>query len=184
MRHLPKEQVTFIHNPKTAGTSISNWLDSNFVTIQGRKHGHIVEVNEYFPRTQKTFGVVRNPWARMASWYMFSDGGRTNFKQWLLSRVSNFETNLSYQPFLLWARNWYRLHTPQHSWFGTHTIILKYETLEDDFVQIQELLGCNKPLPMLNSSVDYEYKDLYTPELRDFVWDIFLKDTIEYGYAY
>ena len=98
MRHLPKEQVTFIHNPKTAGTSISNWLDSNFVTIEGRKHGHIVEVNEYFPRTQKTFGVVRNPWARMASWYMFSDGGRTNFKQWLLSRVSNFETNLSYQP--------------------------------------------------------------------------------------
>lgn len=184
MRHLPEQKVTFIHNPKTAGTSISSWLDDNFTTIQGRKHGHIVEVNEFFPRTEKTFGVVRNPWERMASWYMFSNGGTVNFKHWLLTRFGNFQNNLSYQPFLLWARNWYRLDTPQHDWFGTHTIILKYENLEEDFQQIQTLLGCNNPLPMLNLSREYYYKDLYTPELRDLIWDVFLKDIIEYGYVY
>ena len=184
MRHLPEHKVTFIHNPKTAGTSISNWLDENFATIPGRKHGHIVEVNEFFPRTEITFGVVRNPWERLASWYMFSNGGTISFKEWMLTRFVNYQNSLSYQPFLLWARNWYKLDTPQYNWFGTHTIILKYENLEEEFTQIQELLGCDKPLPKLNTSRDYDYKDLYTPELKDLVWDVYMKDIIEYGYTY
>ena len=184
MRHLPEQKVTFIHNPKTAGTSISTWLDENFNTIQGRKHGHIVEVNEFFPRTEITFGVVRNPWERLASWYMFSNFTNTPFKDWLLQRFSQFERNLSYQPFLLWARNWYRLDTPQHQWFGTNTIILRYENLNKDFEQIQKLLDCDKPLPYVNKSVDYDYKELYNSETRDLVWDVYLKDIVEYGYAY
>ena len=100
MRYLPDYYITFIHNPKTAGTSISQWLDENFKTVEGKKHGHIVEVNTYFPNTTYTFGVVRNPWERLASWYLFANHGNQNFKDWLLKRVSKQASNLSFQPLL------------------------------------------------------------------------------------
>ena len=125
--------LAFIHNPKAAGTSISTWLDDHFKTIAGRKHGHMTEVKEFFPKTNYTFGVIRNPWERLASWYLYSNNQHINFKTWVLERTSKYTSNLSFQPHLLWSRPWYSLDTAQHSWFGTHTHILRYETLEDDF---------------------------------------------------
>lgn len=184
MRYLPEHYTTFIHNPKTAGTSISQWLDANFKTVEGKKHGHIVEVNTYFPNTTYTFGVVRNPWERLASWYLFANHGNQNFKDWLLKRVTKNASNLSFQPFLLWARAWYSLDTPQHDWFGTYTKILRFENLQEDFTQIQDKLDCHIPLPTTNKNVEYNYKDLYTQELIDFVRDIYFRDILEYGYKY
>lgn len=184
MRYLPEHRATFIHNPKTAGTSISTWLDENFVTKRGRKHGHIDEVNEYFPQTTFAFGVVRNPWQRLASWYVYSNHNGQNFKDWLLQRVQTNKNVLSFHSNIMWSRNWYSLDTPQHRWFGPHTKILKFETLEDDFVEIQQKLNCYKSLTVENKNYDYSYKDLYTNELVEYVRDIFIKDVIEYGYEY
>jgi|TARA_R110001592_G_scaffold276028_2_gene543134 hypothetical protein len=184
MRYLPEHTLAFIHNPKAAGTSISTWLDDHFKTIAGRKHGHMTEVKEFFPKTNYTFGVIRNPWERLASWYLYSNNQHINFKTWVLERTSKYTSNLSFQPHLLWSRPWYSLDTAQHSWFGTHTHILRYETLEDDFYHIQDKLDCYKPLPKLNSNRVYNYKDLYTTELVDYVRDIYMKDLIEYQYVY
>ena len=185
MRYLPEHNITFIHNPKTAGTSISQWLDHNFTTISGRKHGHWQEVSEFFPRSEFSFGVVRNPWARMVSWYKFANHGNETFQQWMLSRFQNNNTGLTFNPQVSWALQWYKLSTPQADWFGDNTdLILRFENLQEDFEQIKKLLHCNKELSIINSNEPYDYRTFYTDDLVELVRDVFIKDIIRYNYEY
>lgn len=185
MRYLLDHSVAFIHNPKTAGTSITEWLDFNFKTVKGRKHGNYKDVEEFFPKTVFTFGVVRNPWERLASWYAFSNRNE-NFQDWLQTRLSMRNSmGMSFRPNINWSNNWYYIGTPQADWLGDNiNCVLRFENLEDDFYNIQKLLGCNRPLPKLNSSNYDNYKDLYTNDLVEFVRDIFIKDVIRYNYDF
>ena len=185
MRYLPDHHIAFIHNPKTAGTSISKWLDDNFATVAGRKHGNYLEVKEFFPNTIFSFGVVRNPWERIASWYAFSNQNE-NFADWLLTRLSfRNSMGMSFRPNVGWANNWYYIGTPQADWLGDNiNLVLRYETIEDDFQQIQNILGCYKPLEKLNTSNYDNYKELYTNDLVELVRDIFIKDIIRYRYDF
>ena len=188
MRYLPDHKITFIHNPKTAGTSISRWLDDNFNTVEGRKHGSFKEVDEFFPSTVFRFGVVRNPWARMFSWYKFAGNG--DFETWMSDRLFYGHNDIpslgmTFKPQVSWSRQWYNLGTPQADWLGDAiNLTLRFETLEQDFKEIQRILGCDKPLPFLNTTDLTDYRDYYTMELAEEVKNIFIKDVIRYGYKF
>lgn len=185
MRYLPDHKITFIHNPKTAGTSIGQWLDDNFATKRGRKHGHWEEVEEYFPDTVFTFGVVRNPWSRLASWYHFANPANEKFEYWFTRRLQVNDMGLTFNPTMTWAKNWYTIATPQADWFGDRVnLILKYENLAEEFQQIKKLLTCNAELSILNANPTYDYRTLYTDELAELVRDIYIKDVIRYGYEF
>ena len=185
MRYLPEHKITFIHNPKTAGTSISTWLDDNFKTIQGRKHGHWREVEEFFPDTVFTFGVVRNPWTRLASWYHFANHHRQTFEDWLLYRLQPAGMGLTFRPQIPWGFGWYTLGTPQADWFGDNTnLILRYENLAEDFEQVKKILTCEAELPIMNANDEYDYRQLYTDDLVDLVRDVYIKDVIKYNYDF
>lgn len=189
MRYLPEHRITFIHNPKTAGTSISQWLDDNFKTVEGRKHGNWKEVNEFFPNTIFTFGVVRNPWERLASWYMFAGHHSENFADWLTQRLmygtGELSVGMSFKPQFSWARQWYNLGTPQADWLGDNVnLTLRFESLQEDFVEVQHILECDVELPVLNKSNLTDYKDLYTMDLVELVKDVYMKDIIRYGYKF
>ena len=161
MRYLPEHKITFIHNPKTAGTSISRWLDNNFKTVAGRKHGHHKEVAEFFPDTVFTFGVVRNPWERLASWYQYANHSNETFQDWFLYRL---------QP---------------ADWFGDNVnMVLKFENLEQDFLQIKTLLTNYDKLPIINNNIIYDYRTLYNNDLIDLVRDVYMKDVIRYNYDF
>lgn len=185
MRYLPDHRITFIHNPKTAGTSISTWLDDNFVTQRGRKHGHWQEVEEYFPDTVFTFGVVRNPWSRLASWYYFANPAKQTFTDWLFTRLQQQESGLSFNPTLTWAKNWYTLSTPQADWFGDNiNLVLRYENLTEEFEQVKNLLQCKQDLCTMNANMEYDYRQLYTDDLAELVRDVYIKDVIRYNYEF
>lgn len=183
MRYLPDHKITFIHNPKTAGTSISQWLDENFITLQGRKHGHIKEVEEYFPDTEFTFGVVRNPWSRLVSWYKFAGHGSGSFESWFLNRLDTHQT-LGFSNDIMWARQWYKLTTLQSDWFGNDTYVIRFEQINDDFKKIQIMLDCDRPLTVTNATNKDDYVDYYNQDLVDLVRDIYLKDIIKFGYEF
>ena len=184
MRYLPEHQITFIHNPKTAGTSISTWLDENFATKRGRKHGHHLEVKEYFPDTVFTFGVVRNPWSRLASWYNYINHTNESFEQWFVSRLHRHQT-LGFATEVMWARNWYSIDTPQADWFGNDiNLVLRFENLEEDFQNIKKLLHCNQDLCILNANPLYDYRQMYTDDLAELVRDVYIKDVIRYNYEF
>lgn len=188
MRYLPQHKITFIHNPKTAGTSISQWLDDNFETVEGRKHGSWKEAQEFFPDTVFTFGVVRNPWERLASWYKFAGDG--DFENWLTNRLMYGHNDIpsmgmTFKPQVSWSRQWYNLGTPQADWLGDSVnLTLRYESLAEDFTEIQRILECDKPLPVLNKSNLTNYKDLYTIDTVRLVKEKYAKDVIRYGYKF
>ena len=184
MIYLPKHKIVFIHNPKTGGTSIANWLTNNFETVRGRLHGNHLEAQHFFPDATIHFGVVRDPWSRLVSWYKHANDTRTiSFKDWLLRNAFAHQPALSFQSNLMWARNWYTLTTTQTEWFNNNTKILRFETLDKDFEYIQDLLGCNIPLPVLNSTTKTDL-NYYDAELAELVRDIYLEDVIKYNYEY
>ncbi len=185
MRYLPEQRITFIHNPKTAGTSVSTWTVKNFKTIQRSNHVNHSEVYDFFPNTGFTFGVVRNPWERMASWFHMLQESCT-FDDFLYSRINNqISVGLTFQPKVLWARNWYNLGTCQYEWFGESTdYILRFESLENDFKIIQEKLNCYQPLPVENKGIDFDYRTMYNDSTAEYIHDVFLKDIIEYDYKF
>lgn len=185
MRYLTEHRIAFIHNPKTAGTSISAWLDSNFATKRGRKHGHHLEVQEYFPDTVFSFGVVRNPWSRLASWYHFANPTKQSFVDWLSDRLQKHDTGPSFNPRLTWAKNWYTLDTPQADWFGDHiNLVLRFENLAEEFEQVKNILHCKQDLCILNANAPYDYRSLYNDDLAELVRDIYIKDVIKYNYEF
>jgi len=184
MIYLPEHKIVFIHNPKTGGTSIANWLTKNFKTVRGRLHGNHLEAQHFFPNAELYFGVVRDPWSRLVSWYKHANDIRTiSFKDWLLKNAFSYQPTLSFQNNLMWARNWYTLITPQSNWFNNNTKILRFESLNNDFEYIQDLLGCNKSLPVLNSTQQSNI-NYYDAELIELVRDIYLEDVIKYNYEY
>lgn len=184
MRYLPEHRISFIHNPKTAGTSISTWLDENFATKRGRKHGHHIEIKEYFPDTVFTFGVVRNPWSRLASWYLYANHHNETFEDWFYNRLKS-SSAIGFASNIMWARNWYTIDTPQADWFGDDTnLVLRFENLQDDFEKIKKLLHCSKDLCILNANPTYDYRSIYTDDLAEAVRDIYIKDVIRYNYEF
>lgn len=183
MRYLPEHKITFIHNPKTAGTSISQWLDDNFETVAGRKHGNHAEVSKFFPNSKFSFGVVRNPWSRLVSWYKFAGHGSGSFERWFMDRLNTHQT-LGFSSNLMWARQWYSLTTPQTEWFNNDTHIIKLEQLATEFEYIQQMLDCDRQLPVSNVTIVSDYTKYYNEDLIELVRDIYLEDIIRFGYEF
>lgn len=95
-------RCTFLHAPKTGGTSVNNWLNKNF-EVQDRsllypeRHTHIRPLkltHATFPLAEYhfkynlgwTFSTVRNPYDWVVSWYTYR-------LKTLKQRVANLETN-------------------------------------------------------------------------------------------
>ena len=64
-------KATFIHIPKTGGTSITKWLEKNFKTDNRRKHGYLSHAEAIWKDLGWTFSIVRNPFDRIASSYFY-----------------------------------------------------------------------------------------------------------------
>jgi hypothetical protein len=81
--------------------------------------------------------------------------------------------------------SWFTFDQPQKAWIPDGvTYLLKFETLEQDFVQIQTLLGCTDPLPRVNTSQHDDYHTYYTDETRDIVARVFKDDIEAFGYVF
>jgi len=63
-------------------------------------------------------------------------------------------------------------------------IILRFETINRDFEQIQEMLECKEPLGLYNSSSRMNYKEYYDDESIDIVKNIYKKDIKMFGYRF
>ncbi len=178
--------VGFIHNPKSAGTSITNWMKDNFDCIDLRKHGNHIEFFELFPTCKFVFGVVRNPWDRLVSWYRFANQGQS-FQEWITNQFQPYQqAGLTFHPDFKSLSTWYRVCTPQYDWFGDNcTTILSYETLEDEFDIIRTYTGCNSDLPFDNKNATIvNYKDYYDDNLKTIIGDVFAKDIVKYNYEF
>lgn len=186
--HIPEYNLTFIHVPKTGGSSIQHWLLNNTKDpIYPKKsvHWSVRDAKENFKTVGKTFCVVRNPYDWMVSWFEYE---RKITPQYLsrLNRITkiniNKETynrellnkkqhilNKGFKPYLL---EYGIKILPQHTWAYNVDIILRFEYLNDDFKKLFK----HANLQTINPTVRQAWPSYYDEESKQYVLDYFSKD--------
>jgi len=198
------ERITFFHNKRAAGTSISIWLTSNCngykVSGKHQSFGTMVKgFNEMsIDRSEIgfSFGVVRNPWDRCVSAFFYekqkienriirAEQGSTKHGsvEGLVGARSHY--NMDFADWILKNQDWGYLVLSQKDFFSNDiNLLLRYENLLDDFHLIQDKTKCNIELPWINSSDRNNYQDYYTPEAKDLVSKMLQEDIVTYNYEF
>jgi len=179
----------FIHIPKTGGTSIEQKLglfDELKRGVQDHRTIHEIKNNlSYFEfKSYFKFTFVRNPWARIFSWYkniMRDPIHRSNLK---------VAEECSFKDFLKRHINQHFLNA-QLFWITDKRgkilvdFIGKFERLEEDFSHVCDILRIkDKMLPKLLISDDEHYTEKYDDEMKKMVAEKFIKEIQLFGYTF
>ena len=138
--------------------------------------------------TPVTCAVVRNPWDRVVSaWAYEKKNPLKMFRRFERTppppSFDEFVRNLS--SYSLVDRVWFTWATPQKEWIPNGvTYLLRFETLEEDFKQIQTAFGCSAPLKRVNTSDHTDYRSYYTPETQAIVAELFKEDIELFAYTF
>jgi Sulfotransferase family len=209
MRVSDARRVLFVHIPKTGGSTI-DWIFDNEVPDSRRVKGskrhatyqRIVnrqpEIADYW-----SAGFVRNPWARMVSWWSMgndvlarADAGKPHALRNVHGHPHVWEPFARYRgdfrAFVLdGTRTVERFGRPQLEWLtlrnGRSTdFIGRVESFIDDVNTVRERLGL-EPMPeqpRRNQSEHAHYSDYYDDETRQRVGEVFARDIEAFGYSF
>jgi len=171
-------KTIFIHIPRTGGTSVETALvGNNWWKIQPetkhidwqQAHQHY---SEYWDQYLK-FTIVRNPWDWLASLYNSHDrGGNKSWEEYVRKpNLYPHEQKSLLQSEIIG-------HQMDH--------ILRYETLNEDFIRLCQALGIKKSLPCVQlGESDYShYSGLYTDEQQQLISDLFKEDIDRFGFKF
>jgi hypothetical protein len=207
----------FIHIPKTGGTSIQESglvsttsytglkpeliklleLDlgpfSNGLIFGSTQQKHLPYNHlslEYLNQFDRKFSVVRNPWARLVSWYNFADNiseiYRKYNKPWVQSKIT-WEEYLNHMETFDMTHNFYWKHpydnwATQSTWVDTNKVdFLRQEHLQED---LSKYLGKEIELPVSNQSKAVDYRTYYTEEQKQKVAEWFKVDIDYWGFDF
>ncbi len=194
LRPFLEKKCIFVHIPKCAGVSVAHAL---FGCLGG---GHL-SLNEYrivfgkkvFSRMFK-FAFVRNPWDRLFSAYRFlRKGGFGSMDAAISRKVRRYAT---FEDFVLAIANTSLMSEVIHLRPQTYFVqvgraipldfIGRFETLEEDFCKLSEILGVQVGLPKSNVSGDgfAGYRQAYTSKSKDVVARIYRSDIRAFGYEF
>jgi hypothetical protein len=197
----------FVHVQKTGGSTIDNRLDEvmpDTRKIKGiDRHATLGQILEAEPALAGywTVGFVRNPWARLLSWFRmverFKERAELHEKGAEAFRGKNYfirsiaETCPDFETFVMkGTAEWPRLRTPQVRYLTSRTrradFVGRQETLEADLRAVLARLDLPwEPLQSVN--VDHrrpDYREVYTEPMRKRVADLFAKDLAAFDYSF
>jgi hypothetical protein len=202
-------RVLFVHVQKTGGSTVQSVLLARLpgaekVTgLPGAKHARLGAALRARPELASywTFGFVRNPWARLWSWWSMIDrrhGQRGEGHAWATKRIANnpfwsgvLEDLPDFEAFVMDGPDRFaRLRTPQLSYLRTadrHAdLIGRTESFGEDLATVCDRLGIEPPpeAPRRNAGPSSSYRDHYTPAMRQRVAELFEPDVREFGYEF
>lgn len=212
----------FIHIPKTAGTSITEaniiiqtsarGLKSDIdkqiqmdprspyklhMWLGKRTEKHIPYSyldREYINRFDRVFTVVRNPWARLVSFYNYWDlclehPSIEDIKNtWYYQDKITWEEYLERMDHFMMTPNFYWQH-PYDNWASQsdwlpikHRVdVLRFENLQED---LNNYLGKKVDLPIVNKSKVVDYRSYYNEEQKQKVAKWFKVDIERWGFDF
>ncbi len=202
-------RALFVHVQKTGGSTLQSVLlgrlpGAESVTgLPGAKHAHLAAALRVHPElaTYWTFGFVRNPWARLWSWWSMIERRREQRDEghaWATRRVANnpFWSGVmadlpDFEAFVMKGPERFgRLRTPQLRYLQAADrradFVGRTETFAADLVHVCERLGFEPPAQELhrNAGPSSSYRDHYTPDMRDQVARLYRADLDEFGYEF
>jgi len=206
---LLRRSLTFIHVPKTGGTSFTHWVVTNNIPHDNQAmHADMGKVKSIWPDLGYCFALVRNPFDRLVSYFNYvGQNAQVRIESYHqgqeLKKRFNLEQEQSIleiyrQGFYYWLRqefheertaltldktfmNWRR---PQVSWTKGCDRIIKLENFPQEFEWLQHYFRCYEPLPHVNASRRGYYRDYYNPESRAWAYKMFEKDLDELQYTF
>lgn len=181
-----KYQLGYIHNPKTAGTSIARAFgvhDSHHpIALRRELDGD--------HRRIKWATTIRNPWDRMRSWFFYHEISKqkVTFEEWVLRGC---KSDWKYPPAdvrILYQEDWFEID-------GECAVdyLMKFENIDAEFNRLCEWLGVDDPPKMLHIHLQrhhYQtikarpYWENYTPRMRELVAPICEPFADKYGYKF
>lgn len=180
-----------VHIHRAAGASIEKFFNNPTLYDHRRPEDYVTQYgqdvwNDYF-----TFALVRNPWAKMVSHYMwrqqrawwYAQGDELDFEQW----VKNFDMLTEGNRSLADTNN------SQWDWVtGDDNIMITV----DYVAKVEELNHgvwkniCQgveidyQPLPRFNSTTHKHYSQYYNKETKEIVAKRYAKDIAAFGYEF
>jgi hypothetical protein len=133
---LDKHKILFIHIPRTGGTSVENhfnyqskhgWNPKNSQHLTLEEYSNHYNLDDYFK-----FTVVRNPWDRLVSWYIWSYAEVIYFQY--LSENGQFTFTGPSARLRAW-NNGKKLLTDKKNNYTDQKLFLKFKTAFSAFIE-------------------------------------------------
>jgi hypothetical protein len=202
-------RALFVHVQKTGGSTLQTVLlerlpGAESVTgLPGAKHAHLGAALDAHPELAAywTFGFVRNPWARLWSWWSMIERRRAQRDEghaWAVRRVANnpfwsgvIEELPDFEAFVMVGpERFARLRAPQLAYLQAGDrradLIGRTESFTADLARVCERLGVEPPPEdtRRNAGPSSSYREHYTPAMRDQVARLYRPDLDEFGYEF
>ena len=179
----------FVHINKTAGTSIGKAIG-----LPVKDHLTAREIIARIGRdkgdTAYKFTFVRNPWDKVVSHYEYRrKKNKTQlatrniaFKDWVKMTYGEvkdpafYDNPKSFQPQVEWLKDDEDRISIDYSG--------KFESINEDFNHVKQVIGIDAELPHLNASKRVDYRSYYDDETREIVARWFHEDISYFGYRF
>lgn len=188
-----RQDIIFVHIPKTAGTSIRYAMGFNEMNKSQNIRNHytakeiinLIGIEKW--NSAFKFSFVRNPWDRLYSFYSFRlMKGRIkdkiykdSFRAWVLSELVDRDPKSKKRFNLIPQTAW--LIGPQNN--IQMDFIGRFENLAEDYKKLCSLISFDSELPKMNKSIRANnYKLKYDPELEEIVAQYYQSDLDYFGY--
>ena len=180
----------FIHIPRTGGTSLTNLLCSDWSDVKriGAQHAsahHNHTEIQAWP-SYRTFTFVRNPWARLYSWFQLLQklNPQHSFTLEQFLREQDPSRSQASQDNGFYFNQLDYLRDPQGNLVTD--FIGRYENYQQDVGRLLELLDipAAMPIPHLNTTEGPDYRSQYTHAARELVAERCSEDIAHFGYTF
>jgi hypothetical protein len=177
----------FVHINKTGGSSIEMALGIPFAHMTAIELRDLLGASRWNRRY--SFAFVRNPWDKVVSHYHYRV--KTNqtglgrdpvpFEEWVIRAYGEHDPALYDQP---------KMFQPQHLWLDDEQgrqivdFVGRFERLHEDFAEVCRMVSMQASLPHLKKSKHRDFRELYSPETRDVIGDVFSGDIDRFGYGF
>ena len=197
-----KKSVIWYRRAKCAGSSIkksledkdilkmwqsnNNFIDkSKILLVPGRNFGSFIETNLDFFNESFKFSVIRNPWDKFISSWVYCNNkdnffGNKTIKEVLLNLPSK-ETH---------SHHYWHLTKPQSSILVSNgkvnvDVLIRFENLQEDFNKLCDIIGIEKfKLPHLNKTTHGNYWEYFDAETTEIFMDKYGDDVKNFEYKF
>ncbi|MBF4160238.1 sulfotransferase family 2 domain-containing protein [Nocardioides acrostichi] len=204
-----ERRMLFVHVQKTGGSTIDTMLeqaipDAEYLQgLRGGRHARLAPALKQYPELGDyfIFGFVRNPWARMYSWYAMIQRAQENADAGVEKAAKQLRKNRlwkkvladhpDFETFIMRGPEDHReLRRPQISYLRTTgrraDFIGRQERFDKDLQKVWGRMGLEWPGESLkvNTGPSTDYREHYTPQMRDKVAEVFAKDVKRFKYEF